>query len=242
MPALPPAPPPVVHQIEITAAVGNICHLPLMPIQNVRSDVSTLRSMAGNAEYLVAMGSEIGQRDGYAKAWASGMTGMRTVGRQQEVPVSLSRDIHVDHVRLKRLTHGVAHLSPDRWVTKVRTTIAGFKVAVLNSHSVSASKNPRADRLPVRKALFATWRHKMRHTIHRLVRKGWTVIAGGDFNSPWPVSLDRHQVVIQNRDMMQLLVVPTAGIKVRKLGSKVARGYTDHVMVAETIGLVRSKS
>lgn len=230
------------HKVAISVAVGNICSLPLMPAAHVQADITSLHSMVASSHYSAALGAEIipGR---YASAWRSGMSGMDTfAGRRRhpvEVPVSLSRNITAGKQFTRRLTGGVRHITPDRYVTVRLTRVDGIKVAFLASHDVSSSKNPRADHLELRQRLFATWRARMRHIIHRLVdERGYTAIVGGDFNSPRTVALHANQLPVINHTLMQLTVVPAAGIRVTLAGKPHARdGYTDHDLVEATLNL-----
>lgn len=225
------------RHVDIDVLAENVCHLPKMPLAHVRADIAKGRSMIGG-EHFVAVGCEIGPRDGYADAWVEGMVGMRTYGADVECPVSISKGMQFISTHKKRLTRGIKRLSPDRWRVEVQVNIDGLAVAVIGSHNVSQSKNPHAARLSVRKQLFSLWRLKMRRRIKHLHALGYTVIVAGDFNSPFPVSLHPDQVVIACRDLMQIIVIPAKGVTAKRYGEvRYEHGHTDHVIPAATVRL-----
>jgi hypothetical protein len=232
-----------VSAVELQVATGNIKSLPLMPADHVASDIAKLRTMIGG-EYFAAFGAELIHAHGYSAAWVLGMKGMHTYGRNVECPVSTSHSIQVTHATTKRLTRGVAKISPNRYRTTVLAEVDGIKVAFIASHNVNGSKAPAKYRatIAIRRALFASWRRKMRRHIKRLRSRGYTVIVGGDFNSPHVVNLHPDQVPIYNHGLMQLMVVPAAGVTVEKVGEKTRHGYTDHPLCAATIRLARQEA
>lgn len=232
----------VLRHVDVDVLAENVCHLPKMPLEHVKADIAKGRSMIGG-EHFVAVGCEIGPRDGYADAWVNGMVGMRTYGADVECPVSISKGMQFIAWHKKRLTRGIKALSPDRWRVEVQVNIDGLAVAVIGSHNVSQSKNPRASRLSVRKQLFSLWHFKMRRRIKHLHALGYTVIVAGDFNSPRPVNLHRDQVVIACRDLMQIIVIPAKGVTADHHGPvRFQHGYTDHIIPAATVRLSKASA
>lgn len=230
----------MLRQVDVQVLAENVCHLPKMPIEHVKADIAKGRSMIGG-EHFVAVGCEIGPRDGYAKAWVEGMVGMRTYGADVECPVSISKGMQFIAWHKKRLTRGIKALSPDRWRVEVQVNIDGLAVAVIGSHNVSQSKNPHASRLSVRKQLFSVWRFKMRRRIKRLHALGYTVIAAGDFNAPNPVNLHPDQQVIVCRDLMQIIAIPAEDVTATRHGEvRYGHGHTDHVIPAATVRLSKA--
>lgn len=218
------------HQVEVVIALGNIKSNPIMPPGHVEDDMAALRSLLGSPTYGAVFGAEIIKAHGYMAQWVEAMSGLHTYGRGVECPVSTTHGVRVSHAAAKRLTIGVAKVSPNRYRVTVKAHAGGLKVAYIASHNVNGAKAPVKYRttIGVRRVLFTTWRRKMRRHIKRLIAAGFTVIVGGDFNSPGQVRLHPDQVAVLNKGLMQLAVIPAAGVRVVAMSHSTKTGHTDH--------------
>jgi hypothetical protein len=214
-------------------ALGNVMANPTMPQADVRHDMHALFSLRADA----TCGSEI-EPPRYKRAWraVSAAHGLRARAVAYPDPVALRGRPRA--VSVRRLSAGVAGITPDRWAVVVRFPA----VVVVCTHLVSRAWTTNNATTPLRRALWRAEVARVRGIVRRHLAAGRSVIVGGDLNTPFVVRWHRRQVFLGNLYRMQAAAVPAPGWRARRVyrGSRTispARLFTDHPMLRRIVAL-----
>lgn len=227
----------------IALAEANIRSVPMLPLHAANADINRLFGIEGVD---IVTGAEIVPF--FRPLWrhAAKKAGKKTYGSRCEDPISVTDRYTVHFSAVEFLTKGVAHITPNRYQTRVRlSTARDFKVAVLAKHTVSQWQRyrwrPLVDAL--RRRIGLDDQRLTRRRVRKLVEKGYTVLISGDLNSMTVVDYHPDQINIANVGLMQLTVVPAAGITVKPLMTKAIRKglHTDHPFVVNHVQLRRDE-
>lgn len=217
--------------LVLVVALGNIMSNPTMPQADVRHDMRALFSLRAD----VTCGSEI-EPERYKRAWrrTAPLYGLTARGVAYPVPAALRGRGWA--VSARRLSRGVAGISPDRWAVVVKRP----GLAVVCTHLVSKAWTSDNATTPTRRRL---WREEiagLRAIVSRQHARGRSVVVAGDLNSPHRVRLGPRAVHLGNVYRMQAVALPAPGWSARRLGGReisTRRLFTDHPMLRRVIAL-----
>lgn len=205
---------------SIIVTTANICGNPLRPRRVVRRRMRKALARGGVTFGQECAGSNnfrIGRGD-YATLWrdTARSFGKRTYGYPREVPISAGSRYEIESFSSRKLHGGKAGVSPARYVTIVRGSKDGFKVAFIDGHPPS---KPRWG-VPFSRWRIEHWNlylTKLAEIVAELAAGGHTVVFGGDMNKSlraMPEIHPRQQLLISS-GLDHLWVVPAEGVGVR---------------------------
>lgn len=219
--------------LVITIAVGNVMSNPVMPQPEVRHDVTRLYSLepaaiCGNeiepARYRAAW-RELGRAHGYAT---------RTLGTPNPVAVRRSSPWRAATVRAHRLSTGIPGITPDRFALVLKLTRDdGRRLVLVCTHLVSRAWTHTEPTTELRRQLWRLEARRIRAIIRFWRARGVPVVVAGDLNRPTRVRWARRQRVLVNAGLIQVTVVPPAGMRVRAERRREIPNrllFTDHPM------------
>lgn len=212
-------------------ALGNIMSNPAMSTADVRHDMRALFGLRAD----VTCGNEI-EPPRYKQTWRaeSARHGLRP--RAVAYPDPLAVRGRPVAVSARRLSRGVAGISPDRWAVVARFP----RVAVICTHLVSRAWTSNDANTPLRRRLWHAEVRALRAMVARHLAAGRSVIVGGDLNTPHRIRWHRREVFLGNRFRMQAAVIPAPGWRARRLPGRTipaARLFTDHPMLRRIVAL-----
>jgi hypothetical protein len=218
--------------LVLVLALGNIMANPTMPPADVRHDIRALFGLRAD----VTCGNEI-EPDRYKRTWRaeSARYGLRP--RAVAYPDPLAVRGRPVAVSARRLSRGVAGLTPDRWAVVARFP----HLAVICTQLVSRAWTSNDATTPLRRRLWLAEVRTLRRMVARHLAAGRSVIVGGDLNTPHRIRWGRREVFLGNAYRMQAAVVPAAGWRARRLpGGRTippARLFTDHPILRRIVAL-----
>jgi hypothetical protein len=216
--------------LVLVLAFGNIMANPVLPAGDVRHDMRVLFGLRAD----VTCGNEIEPRD-YKRAWRAESARYGLAARAVAYPDPLAVRGRPRAVSVRRLSAGVAGVTPDRWAVVVRFP----HVAVICTHLVSQAWTSHPERRPLWRAEIAV----LRGMVERHLAAGRSVVIGGDLNTPNRIRWHRREVFLGNRFRMQATAIPGPGWRARRVpgGRTIPPGrlFTDHPMLRRAIALER---
>ena len=225
---------------SVTVAAANIRFTPLMAQWQVRADVRRMARSPRTRAASAYLGAEI-HSFGYKAAWRAALPSYRHPGLRTENPISMAPGWRVVSVGIRHMMDGIPDIAPDLYTTVARTlSPAGLRVAFVATHMVSRAWTHREASTALRRARWRAHHLSTAAIVRSQHRAGRTVIVGGDLNRPTPVRWAPRQQMLANAGLMQLAVVPAAGVRVavhRLRPVPTSQLFTDHPIVAARVGL-----
>jgi hypothetical protein len=219
----------------LVLVLGNVMSNPTMPPAEVRHDIRALFRLDGEA----TCGNEI-EPPGYKRAWRAiaGRSGARTYGAASPNPVALRGRARA--VSVRRLSAGVAHLTPERYAVVVKRP----RVAIVCTHLINRAWTSNDGSTALRRRIWHREVRGLRAIVRRQLAAGRTVAVLGDLNTPNRVTWRRRQVSLGNLYRMQAAVIPAPGWTARRIpgGRTIDAGrlFTDHPFMRRVVRLRRA--
>lgn len=209
--------------MTIAVTTANICGNPLRPKRAVRRRMRRALLIAGATFGQEVARSNRWKRSNYSAMWhaVAASIGKATAGGPHEVPISSPKGFEVTGSSVVLVHKGRRTISPARYITVVRGTWGGHRVALVNCHPVSK---------PRRGVPFWRWRinhwnlyhEKLVVIVGHAASQGYTVVFGGDMNKRnVPVVHPRQRALVES-GLDHLWVVPedghhVANVRTRKI-------------------------
>jgi hypothetical protein len=199
--------------MEVTTA--NICGNPLRPKRAVRKRMR--RALTQNG---VVFGQEVAasnrwRRGNYSAMWVRVANALKkmTYGEPHEVPISLPVGVEVIGSVVILVHKGKKRVSPNRYITVVKSEFNDKKVAFVNCHPVSK---------PRRGVPNSAWRiqhwnlyhQKLVEVVNELSLQGNSVIFGGDMNKKVVPEIHPRQQTLVESGLDHLWIVPAENLLV----------------------------
>jgi hypothetical protein len=230
--------------LVLSVAVGNIMCNPLMPAADVAHDVGRLFVPAMTPPMVVCANEIEPARYKATFRRTASAAGYRTVGLYSANPVAVRRTgpWKVAGARVRFLSRGVEHITPDRTATVVRlVTDAGDQLVIVCAHLVSRAWTHLEPSTPLRRHLWRTAARAIRAICRPWHARGVPVVVAGDLNHPRPVRWAPVQRILANQGLLQITLIPAAGQRVQRTraGRTIpsTRLYTDHPILSRTAAL-----
>lgn len=242
-------PTPRPDSASFTVVAANIRSFPTMRRYAYRHDMARLTRIKGAKAVL---GAEIHEPNGELYYWRRDWRRAGYVVKHPDVEVAQALDprrfrIVSSHMRL---LHGkvAGPVSPARWFVLTKARVRGFNVAVISLHLTNGCWAGQRARwfYSARCEALAVEIRRVRDRVAQLHADGWTVVVGGDMNKHQRIdwSPEPGEVAIQPVSLMQIAVVPAAGVTAHLYAGRVIRCrehggtlFTDHDVPATGVAL-----
>lgn len=209
----------------------NVKSNPLMRQSRVESDIEHGVHLGG-----VGFWQEIApKRYKAALARRAQAANAAVLGISTESPVTLNRAVwEVESVQTHFMHHGIAHITPTRWVVEVRAHHRHDhtqRVTFFSTHFISGAwSNRRPLTRARRRRLWFLHFGKLQSLVDRALHDGYSVVMGMDANrSITALNFHRDQVILSAHGIDGIIAIPATGLAVVKGTEDVIKGlFTDH--------------
>lgn len=226
----------------LVIVAGNIMSNPAMPPADVRHDTARLFELRADVVCANEIAPPSYKRTFRQLARAAGYRTAELSRSPDAVAVRRASHWRTATVRVRQLSRGVEHITPDRSVTVAQLVDGrGGRIVVLCTHLVSRAWTHVESSTELRQTLWRAEARRLRAIVSRWRARGVPVVVAGDLNHPRAVRWARRQRVLANSGLIQLTAIPPAGYSVRRLRGRTIPAsslYTDHPMLRRSLALV----